>query len=65
MKLYKTSVAFRCEKGHVNLLDDRVPANSPDKANELSIENMKKTECKWCGSLPVGKYKILGTEELP
>ena len=49
----------------MNLLDDRVHANSQMEATNLSIETLKKTKCLWCDSLATGTYKILGTEELP
>ena len=48
----------------MNVLGDRARANSPAEAATLSIENLKKTKCRWCDALAQGIYNVLGTEEV-
>lgn len=64
-KRYRTVFTFNCEKGHKNIYDSRVYAESLQNAQILSVEEVKKSRCNWCDSGPTGALRMMkATEEI-
>lgn len=65
MKRYKTVLAALCSNGHANLVDDRLLADSPQKAQNTTLLSLRTIKCKWCDSTLTNRISLLSTEELP
>jgi hypothetical protein len=67
MKRYKTVLAALCSgpAKHQNLVDDRVHAESPEKAQNATLLNIQRMKCKWCDTFLTNMVMMFGTEELP
>lgn len=65
MKRYKTVLMVLCGNGHQNPVDDRVIAESPEKAKNTTLLNIQRMKCHWCDSSLTNRLEVLGVEEVP
>jgi hypothetical protein len=64
MKRYKTVLIILCPNNHQNLIDDRVLAETPEKARNITLLNMQSRKCRYCPSALTNKVNMIGTEEV-
>lgn len=67
MKRYKTILAVLCGGAakHQNLVDNRVVADSPEKARNTTLLSLPRRKCAWCDAMLTNYVQEFGTEELP
>jgi hypothetical protein len=61
---YKTLFATTCVNNHSSLTDDRIHADSKEKAQLVSVENIKNVPCHFCKA-PLKSARLIGTDVLP